>query len=645
MGIGKSAMAGMLAAVLVTGCGGGGGGNTGTAASASPAPASNGAPTVTPGGTWLTLTPGTVSLNTYPGEEVAFQVNARSSRTFDKPFNVAVVDSKGVISTDMRLTRITDLEYTVDLRRAALKAGAYSTSVQVRLCEDDPLACNKPLPGSPWYLPVSVNVASDAEAKERLKLTPAAVDLSTYEGESLSFTLDATAPVPFPRPVWIGVYDSAGMLAQKATALTLNQGGKTAIELATSPSLSAGEHAGALEVRLCYDMPVDCRSPVGGSPWSVPLKVGVKSSTNLTSLSTLPALSSWSTYNANAAQNAFVPASFSPAAFTGRWVKRESAGSTGGAPVVENGRVFSLRVSAGKMDVVATSEASGDELWRSAIADPADTRALAAGNGRVFVTTGGQGSSHLWTLAQTTGQLISKTPLNAPSEFQSAPTVVGDMVYLGHSRGMEKFNAAVGVFEWSNLSMNVMATSWTPTVVANRAYMLLGSSIFALDSGDGSIASRLEEPALADSFYHKPLVVSGKLGIAAGASRLAAFDMQSLTRTWIAESSTAALPVLANDTVYTLGSSMEIEARAAATGVLQWKSARVFDFASELANARMVVTSNLVFVSGTRSTKAIDLATHQVVWSYPLGGELAISDRGVLYIFNSNGKQVAINLR
>jgi hypothetical protein len=33
-------------------------------------------------------------------------------------------------------------------------------------------------------------------------------------------------------------------------------------------------------------------------------------------------------------------------------------------------------------------------------------------------------------------------------------------------------------------------------------------------------------------------------------------------------------------------------------------------------------------------TFAVDLTTRNVVWSYPLGGEMAVSANGVLYIAN-----------
>ena len=59
----------------------------------------------------------------------------------------------------------------------------------------------------------------------------------------------------------------------------------------------------------------------------------------------------------------------------------------------------------------------------------------------------------------------------------------------------------------------------------------------------------------------------------------------------------------------------------------------------------IIVTRNLAFVSSAEITQAVDLVTKKVVWSYPQGGKLAISARGVLYIFSDAGALVAVNLR
>ena len=63
----------------------------------------------------------------------------------------------------------------------------------------------------------------------------------------------------------------------------------------------------------------------------------------------------------------------------------------------------------------------------------------------------------------------------------------------------------------------------------------------------------------------------------------------------------------------------------------------------------VVVTKNLAFVSTNRAVYAIDLVTHQPVWSYPAPGMLAVSGSGMLYIVEGarepTGRLIAINLK
>src|SRR5262249_53575357 len=62
----------------------------------------------------------------------------------------------------------------------------------------------------------------------------------------------------------------------------------------------------------------------------------------------------------------------------------------------------------------------------------------------------------------------------------------------------------------------------------------------------------------------------------------------------------------------------------------------------------MVVTDNLLFLSTLQNVYAIDLATHQAVWTYPSHGILVLSNNLVLYIFQrdflQNSKLTAIKL-
>jgi hypothetical protein len=185
----RSLVLSLAVATVLAACGGGGG-NPGTTVPASPAagtsptapanpapapttptnpttpaptspstPVTQTPPPVTPGGNWLSLTPSSVALNVNKGESRTFQITARSNRIITQAFNVGVIDSTGLITTDVQLSAISDLEYVATLHTApGLPAGTHTTYLEVRLCEDAPLTCRVPLAGSPWYVPLTVTV-------------------------------------------------------------------------------------------------------------------------------------------------------------------------------------------------------------------------------------------------------------------------------------------------------------------------------------------------------------------------------------------------------------------------------------------------------------------------------------------------------
>lgn len=660
MHFGGSIIAALLCAALVAGCGGGGGAAAGSPVAT--APVDNGIPQVTPGGTWLTFSPGTVSLSTYAGESARFEVRASSSRTFEKPFNAAVIDSKGVVSSQMSLVRYSDLDYALVLHTAAMSEGVHTTYLQLRLCEDDPRFCNKPLPGSPWHIPVTVTVASAAQAKERMTV-PAAIELVTYEDEPATFQLDAQVNSTFDVPVSFGIVDSAGLVAPEAKIVQINRNRYNA-EISTASSLKAGVHTTALEVRLCYDDPRECKSPVVGSPWRVPTTVTVKPATNLTPLSAVAGLAPWSTYNGNPLHNAYVPAHFDPAVFNRRWTRLETrpgAAEPGSAawmsaPVIDKGRVFvAFGRYPGNAELLAFGEADANPLWRHDMGRQTFVSPPATGNGKVVITSASPEGRCLWVFDQASGQLLSKTPLQLHWSSGPAPTVVGDMVYAENGTqgdGLVKFNAAANRIEWRS---NAMAVSgWTPSVDDSYAWIYQGNTLYALDLAHGGIAfSILEEGVNWVLEGTTSPVMNERMGIITLDRRLVAFDLRTRTRAWVGQGASFGHPVLAQDTVYTFGANGSVvEARAASTGLLQWSSPlptnappSQFGMWFDTAYTDMVVTSNLLFASSGIRTVALDLATREVVWTYPFGGELAISEQGVLYIVSPGGRLVAINLR
>lgn len=96
-----------------------------------------------------------------------------------------------------------------------------------------------------------------------------ALDVVTYEGEPRSFPLDLKVNSPFDVPIRIGVFDSTGVIAPD---VLLSQPGRDqyAARITTASTLARGAHTASLEVRLCYDEPRECKSPVVGRHGACP---------------------------------------------------------------------------------------------------------------------------------------------------------------------------------------------------------------------------------------------------------------------------------------------------------------------------------------------------------------------------------------
>lgn len=511
-------------ALALSACGGGGGGNGGTP---TPIPA-----VVKPEQSWLTLTPASADLMAYQDEPLTFKINVGSSKTFSKPFNVAIVDSVGVISTNIKIDALSSTEYMATLQ--------------------------------------------------------------------------------------------------------------------TSSVLTVGTHATNLELRLCEDDAKVCKTPLEGSPWLIPLKVTVRSGTNLSTLRATPFMANWSTYQGNASHTGYVPASFDVNKFTRRWSLPASTTTSELVPLVhDNGKVFGVFSGyfSPQSTLVAWSEDTGKEVWRVDLGSVHRANPAAAANGKVYLATSGHENTFFWVFDQATGQLQSKKSMSSQWPSYLAPTVYGDTVYTnsGYYGGMSKFSTVTNDLLWATTALP-QYDGWTPAVDGAYAYTFIGGSMYAVNVGDGNVAYKIQDVDNSWSGYTGTVpVLSGKQSafIVSG-GRLIAFDLAAKTRLWSANGTAVGQPVFAKEVLYTLNAGGTVlEAHSPSTGAMLWTSNSL---KSGEHFSKLLVTDNLAFLSSENVTLAISLASKQVVWEYPFGGDLSISNRGVLYISGKNRKIAAVNL-
>ena len=113
---------------------------------------------------------------------------------------------------------------------------------------------------------------------------------------------------------------------------------------------------------------------------------------------------------------------------------------------------------------------------------------------------------------------------------------------------------------------------------------------------------------------------------------LLAFNVPLNTVAWKIAGDYPSTPAYNAGVLYaTNNNPVRLEARSESDGALLWSwvppQAGDTGFYSET-----LLTKNLIFVSTNLATYAIDSSTHQMVWSYPLTGKLALSQNGILYI-------------
>ncbi|WUR16073.1 hypothetical protein E7V67_013500 [[Empedobacter] haloabium] len=143
-------LAGSLCLLALTACGGGGGDDSGNGA---------GTPVAQPNQSWLAITPAAPSVSASVGQSQSFSITATSSKVIERVFNIAIIDTQGVVTTDTRVVANSSMSYTATLRTSpTLKAGEYSSNLELRLCYDDPTVCRSPVDGSPWKIPLKVTV-------------------------------------------------------------------------------------------------------------------------------------------------------------------------------------------------------------------------------------------------------------------------------------------------------------------------------------------------------------------------------------------------------------------------------------------------------------------------------------------------------
>jgi hypothetical protein len=434
-----------------------------------------------------------------------------------------------------------------------------------------------------------------------------------------------------------------------------------AVTLKVSTTIAAGHYSGNAVLKLCRD-PACANGQMPGSI-SIPFNIKVLSASsawagdNIEPLAAWNGIADWTMFQGNAAHTGYVPVSVDPNSFSTRWQGGPSLNNT---PNDYNGAfAYTLTTDGGQLYVAsgtklfALNELDASQVWSydvSALQYPS-VNPPAEANGTVYMAAGQQSSTYLFAFDEITGQVLFQSLMSSQWEHYFAPTVGTSGVYTnaGTYGGLYGFSFTGNPLFFDGLPQT---SQWTPAVDNEYVYTYTGSLVLA-DPVSGLVRSSIQDPTYLGGYVDGSAVLgaSGSVfaanygdGYGGEGNTLLNFDPATQTVRWEKPGSYGYNPAYHSGVLYAANNApYRLEARRESDGALlwTWSPPQPEDVTF---NSEVLLTNSIVFVSTNLATYGIDTTTHQLVFSYPFAGRLALSSNGILYI-QGIGPIVAINLK
>ena len=464
--------------------------------------------------------------------------------------------------------------------------------------------------------------------------------------------------------LYVAASDPSNLFSPAASVTTTASG--YAVALKVSTTIAAGQYSGNATLKLCRDEA--CANPQAPGSISIPFNIQVLSAdsawagNNIEPLAAWSGVADWTMFQGNAAHTGFVPVNVDPNSFTTRWQGGPSLNNT---PNNYNGAfAWTLTTDGGQVYVAtgtklyALKELDASQVWTydvSSLRFPS-VNPPAEANGAVYMAAGQQSSTYLFALDETSGELIFQSPMSSQWEHYMAPTIGADGIYTnaGTYGGLYAFD-----FEGKQLFFDslLQTSQWTPAVDDNFVYSYTGPLTVA-DVITGAVQTTIQDPTFENFEY----IIDGSAVLGAPGSVFAAnyanayinggsegntllnFNPTTQAITWKLSGDYGYNPAYHAGVLYAANNMpFRLEARRESDGSLLW-SWTPPQSGDNTFDSEVLLTNSMLFVSTNLATYGIDINTHQLVFSYPFPGRLALSRNGILYI-QGTGPIVAINVK
>ena len=355
----------------------------------------------------------------------------------------------------------------------------------------------------------------------------------------------------------------------------------------------------------------------------------------------------WTMFQSDAGHTGYVPVALDPNGFSLRWETQVGGTLTLNPVTAADGKVFVSQLGyfsdAGLFVLKADS---GEVLWSTRFGRVFSVNPPSYAYGNVYIQTGNHGSdTYLRAYDAETGVLVFRAPHSAQWGRYYAPTIYDGKVYVdgGYYGGMYAFDAYTGEQLWF-YGLN-QYDEWTPAVDENYAYAYTGSyspNLSVVDRHTGLKVFSIPDPNFdwrGWSMDLAPVLGSQNNVLAIHNDRLINFDLEARSISWELTRSFSGQPCVAHGVIYAMDAGA-LTAWDEITQAFLWS----WEVPSESLTGTLIVTDSHVLTRTSDAVYAVDLETHESIWSYPASGHMALGE-DVLYLATSQeGGLVAINV-
>ncbi|MFO1468464.1 MAG: PQQ-binding-like beta-propeller repeat protein [Steroidobacteraceae bacterium] len=494
------------------------------------------------------------------------------------------------------------------------------------------------------------------EAPPIATLDPAQVNVSAEQGDIINLPMTLNV-VPQRTAALFLVVDDQGVFASDVGITAIN-GQQITMGLHVTGTLAPGTYNGTAKLLVCSFGPCSLDTVQPGGIISLPYSVTITPYVIPAPVATRSGLPEWETYQGNASHTGYVPVTLDPANFVVHWSWSVpgAASTTSGATTGSDRLAFSARLTTGDSTLFVLNEQDGSLAWSHEFGNLAMIDDPGISSNRVFVgATDRNEQTRMSGFDLADGTQRFETPIEAQWEHYLAPVVKDGYVYTngGMYGGLYALKQTSGALHW--VGTLEQGNGWSPAVDDQHAYAYVASFFHVIDLKTGLGVVSIPNPAYNFGGYDlnmapviaaagQVLVVDGVFQLA-HANHLISYDILAQKEGWRADGQFLSNPAVAQDLIHVLnadGNALQARDRASGSVVWQWSPA---DPAEVIPVGNLVLTDNLVFLSSTSHTYAVDRTTHQAVWSIAAAGALSLSSNAVLYIVSSQGSVTAVSLR